>query len=302
MSLVVVGSVAFDCIKTPNGRVVDALGGSAVHFALAARLFTATRLVGVVGEDFPDEHRRLLLDRNVDIRGLETVPGGLTFRWSGEYFNDMNSRQTLSVDLNVFENFRPVLPKSYTKAQFVFLANGTPSTQMSVLKQVEGKPFIMADTMDLWIQTHRSDLEQLLRHIDGLVLNDEEAFLLSDFKNPVRAGEAISKFGLKFLVIKKGEHGCIIFHEGKQLQLPAYPLTEVIDPTGAGDSFAGGIMGFLASRGAVDLPSFKQAVAWGTVVASYCCEGYGVERVAALDLDAARDRYRSYRQMLSIQE
>ncbi|MEM7260884.1 MAG: PfkB family carbohydrate kinase [Planctomycetota bacterium] len=301
MSLVVVGSVAFDSIKTPHGEVHDALGGSAVHFALASRYFTPTQLVGVVGNDFPDENRSLLADRDVDLTGLEVVEEGQTFRWSGEYSADMNSRETLSVDLNVFESFDPKMPESYRSSNFVFLANGAPSTQASVLDQMDSKPFVMADTMDLWIKISHGDLEALLRRIDGLVLNDEEAFLLSETKNLVQAGRLIAgRYDLEILVIKKGEHGCLIFRDGEEINLPALPIADVVDPTGAGDSFAGGLMGHLAKTGKTDLATFKQAVAWGTVQASFCCEGFGVDRMARLEWSESEERYRRYQSMLDL--
>ncbi|MCA8959509.1 MAG: sugar kinase [Planctomycetes bacterium] len=301
MSLVVVGSVAIDSIKTPHGEVHDALGGSAVHFVLASRFFAPTRLVGVVGGDFPDKYRQLLSDRGVDLAGLETVANGESFRWSGEYFDDMNQRETLSVDLNVFESFQPKLPEDYRDASFVFLANGAPSTQASVLDQMSGKPFVMADTMDLWIRIAHGDLEELLRRIDGLVLNDQEAFLLSDCRNLVQAGRKIvDRYDLAILVIKKGEHGCLIFRGGEEINLPALPLGDVVDPTGAGDSFAGGLMGHLARENRTDVETFKRAVAWGTVQASFCCEGFGVDRVARLEWAESEKRYRRYQSMLQI--
>ncbi len=301
MSLVVVGSVAFDSIKTPHGEVHEALGGSAVHFALASRFFEDTQLVGVVGADFPEQNRKLLADCGIDLAGLEVVPDGKTFRWSGEYFDEMNRRETLSVDLNVLESFDPKLPDSYRDSRFVFLANGAPVTQLSVLDQMNGSPFTMADTMNLWIQIARDELESLLRRIDGLVLNDEEAFLLADTKNMIKAGRFIAdKFDLEILVIKKGEHGCLVFRDGQEINLPALPLAEVVDPTGAGDSFAGGLMGYLAQQNATDLDTFKRAVAWGTVLASFCCEGYSVDRVAKLDWAEVQERFRVYQGMLDL--
>lgn len=301
MSLVVVGSVAFDSIKTPHGAVDQALGGSAVHFSLASRVFTKTQLVGVVGHDFPDEHRSLLGDRGIDLAGLEVVADGETFRWSGEYSDDMNHRDTLSVDLNVFEAFDPKLPDSYRDSKFVFLANGAPVTQASVLDQIRGEPFVMADTMDLWIQIARDDLNSLLERVNGLVLNDQEAFLLSDHKNLVQAGRWIAeRYSLQIVVIKKGEHGCLVVWEGEEINLPAFPLADVLDPTGAGDAFAGGAMGHLAREGRTDLAAFKRAVAWGTVTASYCCEGFGVDRIAALEEAEAQQRYDHYRGMLDL--
>lgn len=301
MSLVVVGSVAFDSIKTPHGAVDKALGGSAVHFSLASRLFAKTQLVGVVGKDFPDEHRELLSGRGIELSGLETVADGETFRWSGEYFADMNQRETLSVDLNVLEAFDPQLPAEYRNAPFVFLANGAPATQASVIDQIDGKPFVMADTMDLWIRIEREELNAVLERVNGLVLNDQEAFLLSDHKNLVQAGRWIAdRYKLKIVVVKKGEHGCLVIWEGQELNLPAFPLGNVLDPTGAGDAFAGGAMGYLAQEGRTDLETFKRAIAWGTVTASFCCEGFGVNRIAELSEAEARERFDRFRAMLQI--
>lgn len=301
MSLVVVGSVAFDSIKTPHGAVDKALGGSAVHFSLASRLFAKTQLVGVVGKDFPDAHRELLSSRGIELSGLETVADGETFRWSGEYFADMNQRETLSVDLNVLEAFDPRLPAGYRSAPFVFLANGAPATQASVIDQIDGKPFVMADTMDLWIRIERDELNAVLERVNGLVLNDQEAFLLSDHKNLVQAGRWIAdRYQLKIVVVKKGEHGCLVIWEGQEINLPAFPLGDVLDPTGAGDAFAGGAMGYLAQEGRTDLETFKRAIAWGTVTASFCCEGFGVNRIAELEESEARERFDRFRAMLQI--
>ncbi len=300
MSLVVVGSVAFDSIKTPGGHLDDALGGSAVHFSLAAALFSPVQLVGVIGNDFPQEHIDLLQSRGVDLTGLEVVTGGKTFRWTGEYFEDMNQRETLSVELNVFQDFEPKVPASYRDAGFLFLGNGPPVTQASVLDQLDRSPFVLADTMDLWIQTTQQSLLDLLPRLDGLVLNDQEAMLLADERNLVRAGQKILAKGLSYVVIKKGEHGSMIIHRDGQIVLPAYPLAEVIDPTGAGDSFAGGLMGFLAKQQEVDLETIKSGVAWGTVTASFCCEQFGVHGILQATQDALRARFDEYRSMLQL--
>ena len=300
MSLVVVGSVAFDGIKTPEGEVMDALGGSAVHFSLSSSLFAPTKLVGVVGDDFPSEHRDMMKEKGIDISGLETVEGGKTFRWVGEYSADMNSRETLSVDLNVLGGFDPKLPESYLDAPYVFLANGDPSTQISVVDQMRGNPFVMADTMDLWIENRREDVEELLTRIDGIVINDSEANLFTGDHNLIRAGRSIRDRGLRYVIIKKGEHGCLIFYDGGEVYLPACPLAEIHDPTGAGDSFAGGLMGYLASTGQRDLESLKTAVAWGTVAASFCCQGFSVDRLEKLTFADAEARFQQYAEMLSI--
>ena len=300
MSLVVVGTVAFDSIQTPGGSIEEALGGSAVHFSLAAAFFGPVQLVGVVGEDFPEDRHQILRDRGVCTRGLEVVAGGFTFRWSGKYFEDMDRRETLSTELNVIENFQPTLPDSYRDATLLFLGNGPPLTQASVLEQMARSPFTVVDTMDLWINNARTDLEQLVGTVDALVLNDEEAFLISDEKNLVMAGRKIREMGPTYVIVKKGQHGAMIFHDGGEMALPAFPLADVVDPTGAGDSFAGGMMGSLMRSAGTDLDSLKVAVAWGTVTASFCCEGFGVGGLLGVDGTALQKRFDLYRKMLDL--
>lgn len=300
MSLVVVGSVAFDSIETPDGCIEDALGGSAVHFSLAASFFGPVQLVGVVGEDFPEDRHQILRDRGVCTRGLEVIPGGSTFRWSGKYFDDMDHRETISVDLNVFENFQPTIPAAYRDASLLFLGNGTPLTQASVLDQMSASPFTVVDTMDLWINNTREDLENLIPRVEALVLNDEEAILLSGEKNLVTAGRKIREMGPTYVIVKKGQHGSMIFHQGGETALPALPLAAVTDPTGAGDSFAGGMMGSLLRSGTTDLDSIKVAVAWGTVTASFCCGGFGVAGLLDVDESALQKRFDRYRKMLDL--
>ena len=300
MSLVVVGSVAFDSIQTPDGALENALGGSAVHFSMAASYFGGVQLVGVVGEDFPVEHRQLLTDRGICIDGLEVVEGGKTFRWSGKYFDDMDRRETLSVDLNVFENFRPDLPGSYRNAQYLFLGNGAPVTQASVLDQMGSRPFTVVDTMDLWIDIARPDLESLVSNVDALVLNDEESQQLSGEKNVVLAGRKILAMGPRYVITKRGQHGAMIFHADGEVTLPAIPLGNVVDPTGAGASFAGGMMGCLLRSDRTDLQGIKVAVAWGTVTASFCCQGFGVEGLKKISPTDLQERFGQYRNMLEL--
>ncbi len=298
MSLLVVGSIAFDCIETPNASVDDVLGGSASHFAVAASFFTPPRLVGVVGEDFPDEHRRLFAGRGIDTAGLVTQPGQ-TFRWKGRYHQDMNTRDTLEVHLNVFGTFDPVLPAAFRDSTHVFLANGSPGVQAKVLDQVRNPKLVLADTMDLWINTDRDALLKLLPRLDGLLLNDSEAQLLTGEKNLVRAGAAVRRLGPKFVVLKKGEHGAMLFGADGVFVVPAYPTPDVVDPTGAGDSFAGGIMGYLESDGAPPPGRLRRAMAYGTVVASLTVEGFGLDRLKATDRAEIDGRLEHYRQMLS---
>jgi sugar/nucleoside kinase (ribokinase family) len=307
MPLLVVGSIAYDTIKTPRGHAENALGGSAVYFSLAASVFSPrpVRLVGVVGDDFREHDLDFLRSRRIDIAGLEVVPGGLTFRWSGEYSADMNSRRTLSVDLNVFQDFRPKVPPSFRDSRLVFLANGPPITQMSVLDQVERPAFVMADTMDLWIQTAKSDLLRLLERIDGLLVNDSEAILLTEAPDVLSAGAAILELGPSLVIVKKGEHGAILFERERIIPLPAYPVRAVQDPTGAGDSFAGALMGHLSRclhqrSGKIDTRAVKEALAFGTVAASFTVEDFGVARLARIDEPEARRRFEEYRDWLSV--
>ncbi len=269
MPLVVVGSVALDSVETPTEKRDDLLGGSAAYFSYAASYFTPVKLVSVVGEDWPEEHTKLLQSRNIDTAGMQTIPGGKTFRWHGRYHDNMNDRDTLDVQLNVMNQFDPVLPEEYRRCRYLFLANDPPQLQMKVLQQCPGARLTMADTMDLWINTQKDELLELIRHIDGLVLNDSEAMMLTGDTNLVRAGHAVREMGPSFVVIKKGEHGAMFFSKHETYVLPAYPTAEVIDPTGAGDSFAGGMMGYLAERDSFDPKTLKEALAYGTLAASF---------------------------------
>ncbi len=299
MTLLVVGSVALDSVETPTARRDDVLGGSAVFFSYAASYFTDVRLVGVVGEDWPAEHTRLLQSRKIDTAGLKIVPGGKTFRWRGKYLPNMNDRETLEVHLNVFGDFDPNLPEAYRKCQFLFLANGSPVLQMRVLDQVPGAVLKVADTMDLWINVQREDLMKLLKRIDGLVMNDHEAKLLTQEENLVVAGHKVRELGPKFVIIKKGEHGAMFFSKSETYVLPAFPTPRVIDPTGAGDSFAGGMMGYLAQRGDFEPKTLKEAMAYGILVASFNVEDFSLERLKQIDRTDLDRRMAEYKTMLS---
>jgi sugar/nucleoside kinase (ribokinase family) len=299
MPLLVVGSVALDSVETPTDRRDNVLGGSAVHFSYGASFFSNVRLVGVVGEDWPPEHTRLLADRGIDTAGLQVVRGGRTFRWRGKYLPNMNDRETLEVHLNVFEHFDPRLPDAFRRCPYVFLANGSPSLQLKVLDQVSEPLLVVADTMNLWIEVERDNLMKLLKRLDGLVLNDEEAKLLTNDENLVRAGLAVREMGPKFVIIKKGEHGAMFFGQGETYVLPAFPTPRVVDPTGAGDSFAGGMMGYLAEQGRFDPVSLKTALAYGIVVASYIVEDFSLERMKSIARPDIERRLAEYRQMLS---
>ncbi len=299
MAVLVVGSTAFDTVATPHGREENCLGGSATHFALAARLFTQVRLVSVVGEDFPDESRQLLMDQEIDLSGLE-VKKGATFRWSGKYSTDMNSRETLDVQLNTFGDFQPQIPMEIRTTPYVFLANGPPRTQASVLDQMRASTFVVADTMDLWIETTREDLDEILPRLDGLIINDEEVKMLTGETNLIRAGRKVLRLGPKLVIVKKGEHGSFLFSNYFQYALPAYPTDNVLDPTGAGDSFAGGFMGFLAECDSFSLWNMKRAMAYGTVTASITVEGFGVAQIVQSRRSEVDRRYQELIQFVSL--
>lgn len=300
MSLLVVGSIAIDSIHTPTEVRENILGGSATHFSYAASFFSSgVQVVGVVGDDWQDEHTKLLTDRGIDTSGIEIQEGGKTFRWTGKYHSNMNDRDTLEVHLNVLENFSPDLSDEAKRCPFVFLANGSPSTQLKVLEQMTGPQLVVADTMDLWIEIERDELKKLMQRIDGLVLNDSEAKLLTEEENLVRAGQKVLEFGPKFVVLKKGEHGAMFFSKGESYVMPAFPTPDVVDPTGAGDSFAGGMMGYLAQQNNFEPKTLKEAMAYGTVVASYIVEDFSLDRMKGITREEIDQRLGQYRQMLS---
>jgi sugar/nucleoside kinase (ribokinase family) len=298
MTLLVVGSVAIDNVETPQARRDGLLGGSATHFSYAASFFTQVQLVGVVGQDWPAEHTALLNRRDIDTSGLQ-VADGKTFRWTGRYEPNMNDRETLDVQLNVFGQFNPVLSDKFRRTQYVFLANGVPALQMKVLDQVPGCRLAVADTMELWIQTTHADLMTLFRRIDGLVINDSEAKMLAKTENLVLAGHRVRAMGPRFVVIKKGEHGAMFFSEHETYVMPAFPTEKVVDPTGAGDSFAGGMMGYLAQHDNFEPQTLKTAMAYGILVASFNVEGFGLERMQQITRDDIEHRMMAYRKMLS---
>jgi len=298
MSVLVVGSIALDTVKTPVEEHVDLLGGSASYASVGASFFTNVNLVGIVGNDFPKEHVEYFGTRKIDLEGLQTVEGK-TFRWSGEYHWDLNSRDTRSVELNVFEHFNPTLPAEYTRTAYVLLANIAPSLQIRVLDQMTHPRFIIADTMDLWINIAKDDLLALLPRVDLLILNDGEARQLTGETSLVRAGAQIRKLGPKFVAIKKGEHGCLLFGENSFFSCGAYPLEDIHDPTGAGDTFAGGLAGYLASldHGAVTFENLRKGVVYGSVLASFNVEAFSLERLRTLTYQDIEDRYRMFKLM-----
>lgn len=299
MSLLVVGSVAFDSVQTPTQCRDRVLGGSATYFSYAASYFTPVRLVGVVGEDFPHEFVELLRQRQIDTSGLSVVPGGRTFFWKGKYLPNMNDRETLEVHLNVLGSFQPKLPEGYRRSDYLFLGNASPRTQLAVLDQMTGPRLVVADTMDLWIREEHDELLTLLRRIDGLVMNDSEARLLTGEENLVVAGREVLRLGPRFVVIKKGEHGAMFFSAHETYVLPAYPTPQVVDPTGAGDSFAGGMMGYLAEAGNFDPPTLKRAMAYGILVASFTVEDFSLDRLRGISRHDLEQRMSRYRLMLS---
>ncbi|MCA9103857.1 MAG: bifunctional hydroxymethylpyrimidine kinase/phosphomethylpyrimidine kinase [Planctomycetales bacterium] len=299
MSLLVVGSLALDSVETPTAVRDNQLGGSAVYFSYAASYFSEVSLVGVVGEDWPVANTELLQSRKIDTAGLQTISGGQTFRWRGKYMENMNDRETLEVHLNVLGEFNPIVPDNYKASRFVFLANAAPAVQLKTLEQVESPQLVVADTMDLWIRETKDDLLALLKRVDGLVLNDSEAKLLTHEENVVKAAEKVLEMGPKFVVIKKGEHGALLYSNEGAFALPAYPTGDVVDPTGAGDSFAGGMMGFLAHRNQADDQTLRLALVYGTIVASFNVEDFSLERMKQISREDIDHRLALYRQMLA---
>lgn len=292
--VLVVGSVAFDDLETPFGQVRDALGGSASYFSLAASLYSEVNLVAVVGTDFPNEHIQLLRDKGVDVRGLQRAEGR-TFRWAGRYGYDLNNAQTLDTQLNVFADFRPLLPADYRESEFVFLANIDPELQIDVLRQVPNARLRVLDTMNYWIAGKRDKLVEALGMVDVALLNEAEARQLADTHSLITAARRIREMGPSTLVVKKGEYGAVVFSPHGYFVAPAYPLEDVRDPTGAGDSFAGGFVGYLASAREVTPAAIRRAVVLGSVVASFTVEDFGVRRLARLDCSEVTSRYREFR-------
>ncbi len=277
MSVLIVGSTALDSIKTPKAENPRLLGGSASHAAVAASFFSPVKLVGVVGKDFPKKYLELYRRHKIDLEGLQILPGK-TFHWSGEYEANMNNRRTLLTELGVFETFTPTLSEAHRNSQFVLLANIAPALQHHVLNQMQRPKFVVADTMDLWLNIALPGLLKLLKRLDGFVLNDSEAHQLTKEDNVFAALEKIHKLGPKYVIIKKGSHGSILSGPQGYFICPAYPLHRVVDPTGAGDSFVGGMMGWLATaRGSID-DNLRRAMIYGSVTASFCCEGFGLTR------------------------
>ncbi|MCS7041403.1 MAG: PfkB family carbohydrate kinase [Bryobacteraceae bacterium] len=300
MSLVVVGSVAYDGVQTPAGRVDRMLGGACTYISLAASYFTPVSIVAVVGEDFAEEDAELLASRGIDLEGLQRAPGR-TFFWAGVYSDDMNDRETLVTELNVFADFQPVLPASYRGKQYLMLGNIQPALQRSVRAQMDGVRLAGGDTMNFWIEGQRDELLETIRGWDFLLINDSEARLLSGERNLKRAAAAIRALGPRILVIKRGEYGATLFHDEGAFSLPGYLLDTLRDPTGAGDCFAGGFIGSLAERGVTAETAtpadLARAVVYGSVMGSFCCEEFGVNRFRTLTRDDIERRFQEFRQL-----
>jgi len=298
MSLVIVGSVAFDTIETPFGRRERIVGGSGTYCSLAASYFTRPRVVGVVGRDFPKKAIAFLKTRGIDLRGLK-VTAGKTFHWEGRYEKDPNIRTTVRTDLNVFEDFRPKVPAAYAQSGIVYLANIDPDGHDFILRQFRKPGVVAMDTIRFWIETKRDALIRELRRIDIFFANDEEARLLSGELNLVAAGQALVRYGPSLVVLKKGEHGALVFGRGFVFGVLAHPCAHVIDPTGAGDSFAGGFLGFLDRAGSLDRREVRRAAVYGSVLASFAIEDFGIDRFRTLDRAAIEGRFRDFKRLIS---
>ncbi len=297
--LLIVGTVAFDAIETPFGKTDKILGGAATYIGLSASNFNVdSAIVSVVGEDFPQEYLDMLAARNIDISGIEVVKGGKTFFWSGKYHNDMNSRDTLATELNVLADFNPVVPENYKDAEIVMLGNLHPGVQMSVINQMTTKPkLIVLDTMNFWMDCAWDDLLDVIKKVDVITINDEEARQLSKEYSLVKAAQKIHEMGPKYVVIKKGEHGALIFNDGNIFFAPALPLEEVFDPTGAGDTFAGGFSGYIAKHEDISFESMKNAIIYGSNLASFCVEKFGTQRMESLTNEEITERLKQFKQL-----
>ena len=300
MDILVVGSVAFDTVETPFGQGNEVLGGSATYFSTAASFFAGVRLVAVVGEDFPAEHREFLQSRNIDLAGLQ-VASGRTFRWKGRYGYDLNEAQTLETNLNVFEGFRPELPESFRDTEIVFLANIDPELQLEVVRQVRRPRLIACDTMNFWIGGKREALVRTLREVDILVINEGETRQLASEANLVKAARAVLAMGPKTLVVKRGEYGVLVFSAHSTFSAPAFPLEEVFDPTGAGDTFAGGFIGYLAATGDFSEATIRKATVFGSVMASFTVEDFSLDRLRRVSWPEIEGRFRTFQALTAFE-
>jgi len=295
MSILVVGSLAFDDIETPFGRSYNTLGGSSTYIALSTSYFSDNiQMVGVVGSDFEEKHFELLNNKGIDTKGVQVIEKGKTFRWSGRYHYDMNTRDTLDTQLNVFADFDPHVPAQYREARFVCLGNIDPELQLKVLDQISNPELVICDTMNFWIEGKPEELKKTLERVDVFILNDSEARLLSGDPNLVKSARIIRNMGPKTLIIKKGEHGALLFTDNGIFAAPAFPLESIYDPTGAGDTFAGGFLGHLARTEEINDSELRKAVLYGSAMASFCVEKFGTEKIANIDLLEIEDRYQSF--------
>lgn len=301
MSILVVGSVAFDSVETPFGKADNVLGGSATYFSTAASYFSEVKLVAVVGEDFPDEHIDFLKSKGVDVDGLQKMQGK-TFRWKGRYDYDLNEAHTLATHLNVFEKFQPEVPEAYRESSYVFLANIDPDIQWNVLEQVKKPKFVACDTMNFWIEGKPEALKRLLSKVDLFVLNEGEAREFAKEPNLIKASKKILSYGPKTVIIKRGEYGALMFNGGTIFSAPAYPLESIFDPTGAGDSFAGGLMGYLANTDDTSESNIRQAIIFGSVMASFNVEDFSLNRLKILTLKEIQERYRQFKQLTHFED
>jgi sugar/nucleoside kinase (ribokinase family) len=300
MSILVVGSVAFDSVETPFGRGDNVLGGSATYFSTSASFFTDVNLVAVVGEDFPQEHVDFLTSRNIDLKGLSRE-AGKTFHWQGKYGYDLNEAQTLATHLNVFETFKPRIPAEYGASEYLFLANIDPELQMEVLTQVKRPRIVACDTMNFWISSKPEALKKVIEKVDIFIINEGEARQLSGEANLVKAANKLLDLGVKTLIVKRGEYGVLMFNRSSVFAAPAYPLEEVFDPTGAGDTFAGGFMGYLSNTGNLSEEGIRQAIIFGSVMASFNVEDFSLDRMKRLNYSEIEARYRSFKAMTHFQ-
>ena len=302
MSLLVVGSVAFDAVETPFGKRDKMLGGSAAHFSISASYFTNVRVVGVVGGDFSSEDEKVLRRHNIDLTDLERIADGKTFRWQGRYEFDLNTAHTLDTQLNVFADFKPKLSEAAKKSRLVFLGNIQPELQREVREQIKDAELVALDTMNLWINIARDALLEAIRGVNVVIINDAEARQLADEPNLIKAARKVLSWGPKALIVKRGEYGAALFTEQTYFAIPAYPLESVFDPTGAGDTFAGGFMGYMASQETLDEAAMRRAMIFGSVMASFNVEEFGTERVQRLTHDEINERFHAFKQMTNFEE
>lgn len=302
MNILVVGSVALDSVETPFGKAEEVLGGSATYFSAAASFFADVGLVAVVGDDFPDEHVSMLSQKGIDLDGLMKVAGGKTFRWSGRYEYDLNQAHTLSTELNVFSDFNPTIPEAYRDCPFVFLANIDPELQLKVLDQVRNPAFVACDTMNYWIEGKPDALRELLKRVDLFVINEAEAREFAGEPSLVGAARKILECGPSNLIIKRGEYGALMFNGSSVFSAPAYPLEEIYDPTGAGDSFAGGLMGYLANLQDTGEDNIRKGIIFGSVLASFNVEAFSLERLHRLSLDEIHSRYKEFKRLTHFED